>query len=402
MMALFVAIPVCAGTILSRNNTAWSAAGFTNNAIRASLQKFYSENAGDPQVVLIGVPDNIHGAYVTRNAIDGMTKYPQLSRDIKNCLPIARVEQVIPFGYLKDSLVAASANSTTPVHVLYWNNDALSFRPISLAPINVPSAPIVLTETALAQSIVPRDSSCTVEKSPNGVTVSPGARGWQTIDLKLPPLNCARTDVVVVDLAVTKPAAMTDIDLFYKNDIVQSFDREHFVHGTLKQIAGTQRVAFALHAQPDWALGGTSGTLALRLPPQTQVLVTAIASVPRATMMPQLSSGGTYFTGTKGFLHLSQKDRTVNLHYSASEVPGAAQTQLEITRTNQVFEEQNSTKLSRFAMTEKNYPATSGDITLNRADFPTNGLFELRAWALDQHGNRLRIAGDHMVLSVDD
>ena len=73
-LLIYLALPFAAGQLLWKNNSAWAQAGVTSNAVRQELQKFYDKTPGDPQVLIVGLPDNIDGAYVCRNAVDGMTK----------------------------------------------------------------------------------------------------------------------------------------------------------------------------------------------------------------------------------------------------------------------------------------------------------------------------------------
>ena len=42
------------------------------------------------------------------------------------------------------------------------------------------------------------------------------------------------------------------------------------------------------------------------------------------------------------------------------------------------------------------------NVKLERHLFPSDGIYEVRPWALDNRGETLGIAGDHIVISVDD
>ena len=44
----------------------------------------------------------------------------------------------------------------------------------------------------------------------------------------------------------------------------------------------------------------------------------------------------------------------------------------------------------------------SGDIPLTRDMFKSAGMYEARAWAVDKTGKTLGVAGDHIVITVDD
>ena len=115
-----VILPALSLALLLTNNQAWTCAGQEANRIRQGLETFYKETPGDPQVMLVGLPDETHGAYVCRNALWGMTKSPQLSRDITNCLMVNQFEPVLPFGFLKHSLL----QSRNQVRVARWDAKA--------------------------------------------------------------------------------------------------------------------------------------------------------------------------------------------------------------------------------------------------------------------------------------
>src|SRR5262249_45362749 len=120
--------------VLWTNNQAWANAGRESGAIRAGLDKLYTQVAGDPQVLLIGLPDNTDGAYVMRNALAGMTRTPQMHRDAYHCLMLNQFEQTTPFGFLKDSLLRAGEDAK----VFWWNagNKTFERAVITSAPAN--------------------------------------------------------------------------------------------------------------------------------------------------------------------------------------------------------------------------------------------------------------------------
>src|SRR5262249_39258021 len=100
-IAVAAILVLCAASLLWINNQAWFDAGRESNSIRFELNSLYQILKDDPQVLFIGLPDNIHGAYVCRNALYGMTKYPQMSRTARNCLMMGEFEPGLPFGYMK-------------------------------------------------------------------------------------------------------------------------------------------------------------------------------------------------------------------------------------------------------------------------------------------------------------
>ncbi len=118
-----------AAAMLWTNNQAWVAAGEQSNAIRQELDAIYkNEIQGDPQVLFLGLPDHIHGSYVCRNALYGMTKSPQMHRDIEHNIMVDKFEPILPFGYLKASLQEARDK----VKVYRWDLQTKKFVAINL------------------------------------------------------------------------------------------------------------------------------------------------------------------------------------------------------------------------------------------------------------------------------
>jgi len=74
----------------------------------------------------------------------------------------------------------------------------------------------------------------------------------------------------------------------------------------------------------------------------------------------------------------------------------------ELTRPNLLFASQNDKEKCLVTQREISSSGTTGSITLDRKDFPSLGIYEMRAWATDKDGNRTGVAGDHIVISVDE
>src|SRR5581483_10691358 len=112
-------------------------------------------------------------------------------------------------------------------------------------------------------------------------------------------------------------------------------------HAKMEMKAGKQTLLFSLHSLPQWALGAAPSKLKLLLPPGCQATVLAARVVPPAVMLPRIDFTNAGYMGTKGYLHLG-KDRPVqSISIDAGSVAGATSTELEVTRANLLFEEQN-------------------------------------------------------------
>jgi len=352
------------------NNQAWAEAGKESNAIRAGLEKVYSSLKDDPQVLLVGLPDQLDGAYVLRNAFPGITETPQFSRDVHNCLMINSVEPVLPFGYCKESLLAAGDR----VHIYGWNF-AEGFTPLH-----------------------PDKRTYAGEK----FTYRSGGKG--SFEFFFGSLPCFTTDFVKVHYPENKrmnpEAWKIPVFLEYSNNLVAQFDPRYRVASNLDKQNGPQDLIFSLRSVPSWAFGGDSHGFRLVPPDGVTANSANIEILSASALMPSISFPNSGYLGRKGFIHLTRSHRSETITADATKVPGATGVVFEITNPNQWFPSQNTNSPTP-TMTEMQLPHTTGSITLDRKIFPTVGLYEGRAWAVDKDGTRLGVAGDHIVIAVD-
>ena len=391
------------GAALWINNQAWATAGNEANAIRAGLHKLYEQIKDDPQVLLLSLPDQINGAYISRNAVYGMTKAPQLQRDIWNALSVNKYEQILPFGYIKDSLWDARDK----VLVYSWNSKQGKFIPLKMERD---------PDDARNWIGVEMKSIATVKQGEfrwhkDGYLIVYGDNtnaGRPEVVLNFDKRNSFDIEFVAVkirDLDTTGASAANlateGADLLYTNDVSPEFDLPNRTHSDFIPGLKEQTLIFPLRSLPEWSLGGHSHELLLKLPHNSKIAIDEIEIVKPEKLMPKLSFENSGFLGTKGYLHLSNKDNRATLKVDATKVPSAAGVEVEITRTNLLFETQNSFTPSKVTMKEILKGTVSGDIELKRDMFPATGMYELRAWAVDKDGKRIGVAGDHICVSID-
>jgi len=412
--SLFV---TAAAAMLWTNNGAWVTAGDQSNAIRRELDILYKTDIqGDPQVLFLGLPDQIHGSYVCRNALYGMTKAPQMHRDVEHNILVDRFEPIMPFGYLKGSLREAGDK----VHIYRWDLKRRKFIAITI-PKAAGSAgnglqrqlkeqcdPSVKYEGDTLKKMVTvadnygiKTSSFDDKGNFSVSTEAPkGRRPAVRVGLKLP---CFTTDFIAITvLAPSVPADNKGLDLLYKNEINPDFNLFHRAHANLVQSNEPQKLIFSLRSAPEWVLGGNSEEFEVYLPLKGEVKILSIETIPANTLMPSIAFDKSGFLGTKGYLHLGGKQPQNTIDYDASGIPGCTGVLFEVTRTNLLFASQNDTEKSQVTLKEIKSSGTTGSITLQRKDFTGLGIYELRAWAVDKDGNRLGVSGDHIVISVDD
>lgn len=399
---LAAAVLALATYLLMLNNQAWRQAGHESNAIRAALHNVYGPIKGDPQLLFLGLPDNRHGAYVCRNALDGMMRKPQFVRDVKQATMLDRYELTFPFGYLKKSIVS----SKNELLAFRWERSKARFVPLDLFRSNTKRMPPLTHEwnsrdlkqvlrPSLAEGIAHWLSDGTLE-----VKSKPGSKIRPKVDIDLGRFNCLDVDFIAV--TVRSLSRQTGgFDLFYKNDFAPDFDLYHRNHCEVSSPGEDETLVFSLHNLPEWVFGGICTGLQLKLPETCHVLVQSIAFLPADAVAPALTFPHSDFAGSKGFLHLSSSQPTQMVAIDAHNMAQAAGIVLEITRTNLVFTTQSTRDLSTVTMSEVKELATRTSIRLDRKMFPATGQYELRAWAIDSKGRRLGVAGDHIVICID-
>ncbi len=389
-----------AGAMLWTNNQAWAEAGRQSNAIRMSLNELYKQIPGDPQALFIGLPDEVNGSYVCRNALSGMTRAPQMHRDAINGLMVNSFEPILPFGHLKDSLYQFKDQ----VKLYRWDSQSgTGFIPITLPETNVLNQ---ITTTwqgkTLKQILQPQEAKDTIYTwLPDGtlsVSSDADARKHSEVIVNLGNLPCWFTDFIAVNFEIMHlPAtsAQWGADLLYKNDINKDFELRRRTHAEI-----FPKTVFSLHSLPEWSLGGTAKQFKLMIPPGCELKIKSIEVIRPETVMPRLTFNNSGYFGTKGYLHISDKDNTQTIAVDTREIAGAVAARVEITRPNLLFEFQNTTEPSRVVAQTIN-TAKKGTVTLTADQFPTAGIYELRVRAVDSAGNPLGVASDHIVISVD-
>lgn len=355
------------------NNQVWAEAGSTVNAIRHALAAQYEKIKGDPPVLLLDLPDNIKGAYAMRNALDGLTKTPQFPRDLENCLAVGSFEPIIPMGYLKESIF----QSADKITVLSWSEEDRDFKKLPISKEITPG-----TETL---------------KLANAATLGSGKEF--NIDLASSKLNCAEAEIL-------KVSGKGDADwavLYYATDLKPEFSGESSLVAQRKPEENS--FYFPLGARPDFFLGGSGGKLKLKLLNPSQAFVLEqITILPKRSLMPAISFDNSGYLGSKGFLHLSNsKIKNAIIAVDASAVEGARKVRLSISKPNLYFKVQNATIEEADLLTTLEIDSTLNDkVKLKRDLFPSDGIYEVRPWALTEKGNPIGLAGDHIVISVDD
>lgn len=358
---------VCAFAILWRNNLVWREAGLECGAIRAGLEKMARSLPEDSHVLLLGLPDQKNGAYICRNASPGAIEPPQLSKALKDCIFLNTFDSVFPFGYLRRSL---QENKDT-VKIYCWNTNKREFSSVQLP--SQKSAEQELANKASFQSDAHNLDGWATEfvfENHDGETNS----------MSQP----SKTDVAVLS-----------------NNLIATVGGEPQISGQRLDTNSRHGKLFSLRSIPLWACG-TDGQIHLQ---GTDKTTTAFEKIPATELMPILDFTNSGYLGSKGFLHLNQANPKKLLSCLKNDVPGADHFILEIMRPNVFVDptsEQNGTSLAKQKLKEIQASTKIGPIEISMEDLQGHGLYQARLWSVDKNNHRLGVAGDHIIINVDD
>ena len=367
--------------LLFKNNDAWAEAGRSVNAMRDGLIAHYEHVDGDPQTLLLGMPDQQKGAYVGRNAVPEMLQRPQFPRDLKNCIAFNTALPILPFGYLRQSIV----ENASKVNVLLFDQKNKKWIQV-------------------AETLKPGSNGTEATGSEKKLFFGPAQTNKNQI-IKIENIDHENKDFVFVETAETPATEMRgkaqEPVLTFINELTQTTDSPLKISGHQLTVNGQHGFIFPLRACPYWVFANTTNKIEIQLP--ASIIVKSAKLLGNKTLMPQLTFANSGFLGSKGFTHLSQKDSVTTLTCASNDVAGARSFALEIIRPNLFLatNDQNAPEQSKLQLRMIKGSGKTSTITLNRKDFQGAGIYQARLFALDESGEPIGVAGDHINISVE-
>jgi hypothetical protein len=363
----------CAFGLLWRNNQVWRDAGLECTAIRKSLEIVSRDQPADTHLLLIGLPDQINGAYICRNASPGIVETPQSSKTLTDCIFLNSYDPVFPFGFLKKSL----QDCRSSVQIWNWNRELQALCKVSLP------APAEAKDTESVK-----------------ISVSPSMR------FNANKIPCWNTDFVLMTPSKESKAEKSP-QFTFANDICTNRNpdsRLSFYDLKMPDKAGE---IIPLRAKALWAFGD-SGELFHRAPsqnnkPRRDGNEPTFEIVSAKKIMPSLDFNNSGYLGSKGFLHLSEKHPSEKVLCNANQIADVDHFSLEILKPNQFLNpaEQNGVDPAAQALKEIRSTGKAGFIVIQRSDLEGQGLYQARLWSMDKNGQRVGVAGDHIIISID-
>ncbi len=367
-----------AGALLLVNNSAWIEAELTSQAIVNQLNDLSKTINKKNTIYIVGLPDQINGAYVCRNALDGMSKYPQISKSIDYCFNLDEINHVFPFGYARHSMTHIDKDRVTSKFYI-WDAIEKKLKSFSLPDKASDGSLTIDTNKDISQQ-----------------------EGEIIIDLRNKP--CFYLDCLVVSVnfgqAGDKKKGANVCRLFYTNEIVSQFDNAHRLDVHLEPGSGNQKLLFPLHGQADWAMGNRAHLLKLVLPKSRAFYIQDISFEPIEKIMPNLYFRANANQNNLGFIELNDLYPSCQLGFDGGKVVGADKVMFELTAPDQTFTVVNDTKEPNSIFSSKKLKGQTGLISLNKKDFALPGIYELRLRALDSSDKQIGVAGDHIVITV--
>ncbi len=381
--------------LLYINNQAWATAGNLANAVQEQLRILYKSTAGDPQVIIVGIPISFRGAYVCLNAIDGMTKFPQIDRDVFHCCLLDSTDPVLPFGFLKDSIW----QDRRKIKGYYWNSIVHILDPINL---ETPGKSSYVWRGAMLKQLLSGNTSGThLQPDLNGlhITTDHDLKNRPFVELNLKGLPCWSTDFISIKLrsvgGVRQPGK-ADLLLLYSNEIVNEPTLLCRTQAPIAQTDNQQEINLPLHSVPEWAFGGTCHGMKLLLPVGATLVIDEIAIKTADTVIPKISFAHSTYLENRGTLRLTVDNPKQSLSYNADRIAGATKVMFEITRPGTYFTDHNCKDLNTALLKTITRTDTHGQLDITLDEFPGPGLYQVRARALDKNGKLIGLAGDHV------
>lgn len=363
------------GTTLLVNNSAWIKAECETKALVKQIDYLSKSEDNVGAVYIVGLPDQIEGAYAFRNALYGVCSKPVISKNIDKCFNLDEINHVFPFGYARHTMKDANAGSAKSSFYV-WNSTAKKLLPFTV-PVGKIKLPIILD---VEKDVVQNEHAAIIN---------------------LKGHNCFDLDCLVVNLQIDSldnNLRSQMCNCFYTNDLVPKLDRTHRFDQPLR--AGRNKLIIPLHGEPDWALGRRARELKLVFPMAVKYRIESVTFEPFEKYMPLLSFEIRANQNDLGFIVLNDVNPKCKLNYDAGKVRRASRVALEISAPDQTFTVMNDTSSHQKVSVMKVLPALSGSIILDRNDFLYPAIYELRLRALDNDNKEIGIAGDHIVCSV--
>ncbi len=374
---LFAAVTLLfAGCLLIGNNRSWQVSGEQTSAMLKSFDALSRQENVDAPTYIAGMPDNYHGAYMCRNAIEGMTQFPQIYRDMPHCFRLDNFDPVFPFGFAKDTI-----QSDPHSRILRWQFNEKKLVPISL------KGDRYFQETWSGSQLQSIIENPLLDKFP--------VYNW-VFKLQIP---CWQSELISFTLSPLNELDPNKITLYYANSLIEVFEPRHRLPPFIQANESGTTVSFCLRGETDWALGDGQTHFRLKLPKDAEATIKKIAIRNPSELMPIAHIHPASNQNVNGYLELNPKFNRVEIFSDISQMEHAKSVDLEISKPNRFFQVHNDPERSE-DVGQTRTGSSDAKITLRLEDFPQDGIYHVRLRATDRTGQPIGFAGDNIVLTV--
>ena len=350
-----ISLIACYTEILHLNNEAWVQAGRESNNIRAAFNKLFENEQSNCTWIILNLPDTVKGAYVARNALGGL-----IGNAKQRVAPVDKSDTFHAQGLLKERAL----DQPGTVKFIVWNSQNAQFNELELAFIQ-------------PKSIVAEVSQQSLQS--------------QRFKIELSTDSTFYVDYIVIDcrpekVTVNPPSAV----LFYETEVFgQSQVRADRIYSN-----GHYSFVFPLRGQPSWTFGGRCKNLSVAFIDGGNLTPFSAKVRPASGMQPKVILQS--YAGN-AFAQLNTTKDSFDFSVDASTLATAKGTMLELSKSNTAFSQPNS----HFRNREESLKIImlKGSINSLKIDerlVPGKGLYCLRAWAVDERGNIVGQASDHI------
>jgi hypothetical protein len=392
IIALMIVQVICAGYLLYWNNQAWRLAGEAVNLVSSRLHQFTAANKSNrkiSEIILFDLPDQMHGAYATRNAIGGLVGPTNIG-----VLNIDSAEQHCPLGLLKSEI---EKNRFT-TRCFRWDEKSMNF--ISIL---IPKGSRDNDSSNLIGYVKFQKSPLVLggwqKDNVLELTGKPGVNPRIEIDAtKLPfsERNCWTNDLLAVDTTLLAPLPSTKLRCFcfLSNQLAKEVE----VFCDVDNKLGPQRLVFSMRGNPALLFGNQYNKIEIAFPEQTHILLNGIYFLAPEKYLPQIGIASSEPIHKRAPIVLED---VLDLHFDVRYIADARSISLALVKAGG-FGSDNPTRDANGQNVLKTLDVeqTSGTIKLIRSDFPGNGMYEGRVWAINAKGQKCGLGGDHFEILV--
>lgn len=369
IIAFSISFCILSGVILSLNNQSWSEAGHMSNALRASFKQLFQSTPNQIPLAFFGLPDNIHGAYLCRNAMGGLTGGQR-----SNIVDLSE-GTIVPIGIIKDVLVGEK----TTTQFYRWECDKSAFTRVRFQPAQ-------WAISASAWNALPDEKKYRYDR--NGL--------YLFLNLEQTPPWLA--DFIVIELTSSNKIAPDQIStLLYFN----RFGDEKSMNVNIDSFGDKYRIVIPLRGEVSWVAGDGIKSVRISVPRGAEIHSVTVSD--GEGLMPIISIPKRNMVTSSGLMDISADDKsdTAVVDVGCDNVPGACGLMIETTQPSRMFSFKNSTSDQEPAIQSRVFSHKLHDsIHFDRSQFKVGGLYQERVWATDKNEKLLGVPSDHVNLMV--